>query len=55
MVRETCSWNRIFEAGSPLGIATLLQLFTFSGTAGILATGQQMAEFLETTPLTGTA
>ncbi len=41
MVRETCSWNRIFEAGSPLGIATLFQLFTFSGTAGILATGSR--------------
>ncbi|GAA3813696.1 hypothetical protein GCM10022380_34570 [Amycolatopsis tucumanensis] len=36
MVRETYSWNRIFEAGSPLGIATLFQLFTFSGTAGTL-------------------
>ncbi|WP_020422006.1 peroxidase family protein [Amycolatopsis sp. ATCC 39116] len=37
MVRETYSWNRIFEAGSPLGIATLFQLFTFSGTAGTLS------------------
>ncbi|GAB3007663.1 heme peroxidase family protein [Amycolatopsis acidiphila] len=36
MVRETYSWNRIFEPGG-LTPATLLLLFAFSGTSGIRA------------------
>lgn len=34
MVRGAYQWNRVFRAGGPLGIATLLQLFTFTGTSG---------------------
>jgi hypothetical protein len=36
MVREVYSWNRIFEPGG-LAPASLLLLFAFSGTSGILA------------------
>jgi heme peroxidase len=34
MVRGAYQWNRVFRAGGPLGVATLLQLFTFTGTSG---------------------
>jgi len=34
MVRGAYQWNRVFRAGGPLGIATLLLLFTFTGTSG---------------------
>ncbi len=36
MVRDTYQWNRLFNGVGPLGIATLLQLFTFTGTSGNL-------------------
>lgn len=36
MVRDTYNWNRVFNDGGPLGIASLFQLFTFSGTSGNL-------------------
>jgi Animal haem peroxidase len=37
MARATYQWNRVFRTGSvPFGAATLFQLFTFSGTSGIL-------------------
>jgi hypothetical protein len=37
MVRGAYQWNRVFNSGGgPLGIATLFQLFTFSGTSGNL-------------------
>ena len=36
MVRGAYQWNRVFNSTAPLGIATLFQLFTFSGTSGNL-------------------
>jgi hypothetical protein len=37
MVRDRYEWNRVFRTGSvPFGEATLFQLFTFTGTSGIL-------------------
>lgn len=36
MVRADYEWNRVFNGGGPLGIATLFQLFTFTGTSGNL-------------------
>jgi hypothetical protein len=37
MARSSYEWNRVFRTGSqPFGAATLFQLFTFSGTSGIL-------------------
>ncbi|WP_113692740.1 peroxidase family protein [Amycolatopsis albispora] len=37
MARATYQWNRFFRAGAPAGIATMLQLFIFSGTSGTLS------------------
>ncbi|MBV9057887.1 MAG: heme peroxidase [Pseudonocardiales bacterium] len=37
MIRGAYQWNRVFRAGGPLGIATLLQLFAFTGTSGNFA------------------
>lgn len=34
MVRGAYQWNRIFNSAGPAGIATLLQLFTFTGVDG---------------------
>jgi hypothetical protein len=34
MVRDKYQWNRVFNKIGPLGIATLFQLFTFSGKSG---------------------
>ncbi|PPK66777.1 heme peroxidase family protein [Actinokineospora auranticolor] len=40
MVRGAYQWNRIFNTQGPAGIATLFQLFTFSGTSGSLNPSQ---------------
>jgi len=37
MIRGAYQWNRVFKAGGPGGIATLLLLFRFSATAGTLS------------------
>lgn len=37
MIRGAYQWNRVFRGGGPGGIATLLLLFRFSATAGILS------------------
>ncbi len=37
MIRSAYQWNRVFRAGGPGNIATLLLLFQFSGTSGILS------------------
>ncbi|MEV0676377.1 heme peroxidase family protein [Actinosynnema sp. NPDC050436] len=46
MIRATYQWNRVFRAGDPaegqLGSATLLQLFTFSGTSGNFVPGSDL-------------
>jgi hypothetical protein len=34
MIRGAYQWNRVFESQGPGGIATLLQLFTFTGISG---------------------
>lgn len=39
MVRGEYQWNRIFNANAPFGVATLLLLFQFSGTSGVLSPG----------------
>jgi hypothetical protein len=36
MVRSAYQWNRVFNSTAPFGIATMFQLFTFSGTSGNL-------------------
>lgn len=37
MIRGAYQWNRVFRAGGPGPVASLLLLFTFSGTSGILS------------------
>jgi hypothetical protein len=37
MIRGAYQWNRVFKAGGPGPIGSLLLLFTFSGTSGILS------------------
>jgi hypothetical protein len=44
MVRGAYQWNRVFNQVGPLGIATLLQLFTFTGTNGNFKPGAEPAE-----------
>ena len=44
MVRGAYQWNRIFNSAGPLGIATLLQLFTFTGLNGNFTPGSTIAE-----------
>jgi hypothetical protein len=39
MVRDEYDWNRIFSTGGPAGIASLLQLFTFTGVNGNFSPG----------------
>lgn len=47
MARGRYEWNRVFRSGGPLGgQATLFQLFTFSGTSGILTPVPQTPEGL---------
>ncbi|MCA1835410.1 MAG: heme peroxidase family protein [Actinobacteria bacterium] len=36
MIRDTYQWNRLFNTNGPLRIASLFQLFTFTGTSGNL-------------------
>ncbi|HVV10029.1 heme peroxidase family protein [Amycolatopsis sp.] len=43
MVRDSYSWNRIFEPGG-ITPATLFLLFTFTGTAGILTATNNLAD-----------
>jgi len=44
MVRGAYQWNRIFNSAGPAGIATLLQLFTFTGLNGNFTPGSTIAE-----------
>ena len=37
MIRGAYHWNRVFNGSGPGGIATLEQLFQFSGTSGVLS------------------
>jgi len=37
MIRSRYQWNRVFSTGGATAAATLVQLFTFSGTSGILS------------------
>ncbi|MEU6154582.1 heme peroxidase family protein [Actinosynnema sp. NPDC047251] len=42
MIRSNYQWNRVFNSEGPLGIATLLLLFTFSGTSGNFVPGSDL-------------
>jgi len=53
MVRGAYDWNRFFNSNGPLGIASLLQLFTFSGVSGNFTPGSTLAELDD--PNSGTA
>ncbi|WP_018686092.1 peroxidase family protein [Actinokineospora enzanensis] len=44
MVRDHYQWNRVFNSASPLGIASLLQLFTFTGVAGNFQPGSTVEQ-----------
>ncbi|WP_433272046.1 peroxidase family protein [Actinosynnema sp. CS-041913] len=44
MIRAAYQWNRVFNSDGPGGIATLLQLFTFSGTSGNFQPGSGLPE-----------
>jgi hypothetical protein len=44
MVRGAYQWNRLFNTNGKLRIATLFQLFTFTGTSGILTPTQNPAD-----------
>jgi hypothetical protein len=44
MVRGAYQWNRVFNSTARLGIATLFQLFTFTGTSGILTPTARLAD-----------
>jgi hypothetical protein len=44
MVRDKYNWNRVFNADAPFGLATLFQLFTFTGTSGNLTPTTDIAE-----------
>jgi Animal haem peroxidase len=48
LIRGAYQWNRVFRQGGPLGIATLFQLFTFTGTSGNLTpTSKEDAQQLD--------
>ncbi|WP_308258279.1 peroxidase family protein [Saccharothrix obliqua] len=42
MIRDAYEWNRVFRAAGPGGAATLLLLFTFSGTSGNFQPGTDL-------------
>ena len=44
MVRGAYQWNRVFNTSGPGGLATLLQLFTFTGVAGNFQPGSGLPE-----------
>ncbi|MFF3225798.1 heme peroxidase family protein [Nocardia suismassiliense] len=44
MIRDTYQWNRVFNSTGPGEIASLLQLFTFSGTSGNFQAGSQIPD-----------
>lgn len=44
MIRDTYQWNRLFNTNGPLRIATLFQLFTFTGTTGNLTPATDPAQ-----------
>jgi heme peroxidase len=44
MVRGAYQWNRVFNTTGPAGLATLLQLFTFTGVSGNFQPGAGLPE-----------
>jgi hypothetical protein len=44
MIRGAYQWNRVFNSAGPGGLATLLQLFTFTGVAGNFEPGSGLPE-----------
>jgi hypothetical protein len=44
MIRGAYQWNRVFNSTGPGGLATLLQLFTFTGVAGNFEPGSGLPE-----------
>ncbi|MEU5691939.1 heme peroxidase family protein [Actinosynnema sp. NPDC020468] len=44
MIRDVYQWNRVFNSTGPGGIATLLLLFTFTGTSGNFSPGSGVPE-----------
>jgi hypothetical protein len=44
MIRGAYQWNRVFSSGGPGDVATLLQLFTFTGVAGNFEPGSGLPE-----------
>ena len=44
MVRDSYDWNSIFSTDGPAGIATLLQLFTFTGVNGNFTRGSSIED-----------
>ncbi|GLZ36907.1 heme peroxidase family protein [Actinokineospora sp. NBRC 105648] len=44
MIRSAYQWNRVFSGTGPAGVASLLQLFTFSGTSGNFRPGSGLPD-----------